>query len=136
MSPERLNLPCAHVIKWASGRAAACDSSQNHRLRPPPGVTPQKRPKGQENYKVGGAPFFTHVPSWQNRFWGGGLPQFGAGDLSPVVPLSEEYNYLSLVLHKVLTIKESINFKKVNYNFIRSSDIYLQKQNTFFHQFL
>ena len=75
--------PCALVIKWASGRAAACDSSQNHRLRPPPGVTPQKRPKGQENYKGAAAPFFTHVPSGQNRFGGGGLPQFGAGELSP-----------------------------------------------------
>ena len=87
--------PCALVIMWAPGSARACNSSQNHRSQPSPGVTPQKRPEGQENYKGGGAPFFTHVPSWQNRFWGGGLPQFGAGDLSPVVPLSGEYNYLS-----------------------------------------
>ena len=65
------------------GAAVACDSSQNHRLRPPPGVTLQKRPKGPFNYNWAAAPFFTHVPSWQNRFGGGGLPQFGAGELSP-----------------------------------------------------
>ena len=55
--------PCALVIKWASGGVAACNSSQNHRSRPPPGVTPQKRPKGPFNYMEGGAPFFTHVSS-------------------------------------------------------------------------
>ena len=75
--------PYALVVFMALGAAVACDSSQNHRLRPPPGVSLQKRPKGQENYKGAGAPFFTHVPSWQTRFWGAGRPQFGAGELSP-----------------------------------------------------
>ena len=75
--------PCALVVFMAPGAAVACDSSHNHRLRPPPGVSLQKRPKGQENYKGAGAPFFTHVPSWQTRFWGAGRPQFGAGELSP-----------------------------------------------------